>query len=311
MTPSVAPSARDPRALVAFVLMTLIWGSTWYAIRMQLNGTPLFVSVAMRFLLAAAVVALWMRLAGYSFRVERRLWAWIPVHGASMYGINYLFAYGATAYVVSGVVALAFALNIVFSLGAEPWLLGRRSPRSAWLGAALGLFGLAIVLGPGLVVTQSHAIEGRATLIGVGMALAGALIVGVGAVFTARIMRQGAATHSLILYGFLTGALIAAIAAAVGGQGWQVQWSVPYLVSLLYLSLFGSVLAFAMYLYVVRALGPVTAGYSSIISPLIALCLSMLLEGFRVDLVFAAGVALVLLGNAVILRGRAPSMAAR
>lgn len=306
MTSSVASSARDPRALVAFVLMTLIWGSTWYAIRVQLNGTPLFVSVALRFLLAAAVVALWMRLAGYSFRVERRLWVWIPVHGASMYGVNYLFAYGATAYVVSGVVALAFALNIVFSLGAEPWLLGRRSPRSAWLGAVLGLIGLAIVLGPGLVVT-----EDRAMLTGVGMALTGALIVGIGAVFTARIMRQGAATHSLILYGFLTGALIAAIAAAAGGQGWQVQWSTPYLLSLLYLSLFGSVLAFAMYLYVVRALGPVTAGYSSIISPLIALSISMLLEGFRVDLVFAVGVALVLLGNAVILRGRAPSMTAR
>lgn len=299
MTAQVSAAARDPRALFAFMLMTLIWGSTWYAIRLQLNGTPMFVSVALRFLLAAVLLALWMRFVRAPFRVDRRLWPWIPVQASCIYGINYLFAYGATAYVVSGIIALSFALNVVFSLLLEPAVLGRSSPRTAWLGAALGLTGLAIVLGPGLVVTDD-----RATLIGIGMALAGAAIVGFGAVFSARMLGAGASAYTLNFYGFLIGALIAAFAALLSGDGWSLHLTREYIASLLYLSLFGSIVAFAMYLYVVRNLGPITAGYSSIISPLIALCLSMWLEGFRADWVFALGVAMVLAGNMTILRGR-------
>ena len=299
MTANAPAAARDPRALIAFVLMTLIWGSTWYAIRLQQNGTPMFVSVALRFFLAAVLLAGWMQVVRAPFRVDRRLWPWIPLQASCIYGINYLFAYGATAYVVSGIVALSFALNVVFSLMLEPVVLGRRSPRTAWFGAALGLAGLAIVLGPGLVVTDD-----RATLIGIAMALAGAAIVGLGAVISARMLGAGASAYTLNFYGFLVGALIAAIAATVSGDGWRMQWTHEYVASLLYLSLFGSIIAFAMYLYVVRTLGPITAGYSSIISPLIALCLSMILEGFRADWVFAAGVVMVLAGNITILRGR-------
>lgn len=292
---------RQPSALLSFVAMTLIWGSTWYAIRLQLNGTPTFVSVCLRFLLAAAVLALWMQLAGRSFRVDRRLWRWIPLHGASLYGVNYLFAYLSTEYIVSGLVALAFALNVVFSLLAEPWLLGRRSPRRAWWGAALGIAGLGLVLGPDL---QLHASSNYA--LGIALALAGAAIVGVGGVLSARIMAQGAGPLVLNFYGFCCGALIAGIAALLSGDGWNVVWSGAYVGSLLYLALAGSVAAFAFYLHVVQAMGPVRAGYSSVITPIIALALSLALEGFQLSLSLLAGGALVLLGNYVILTGRQP-----
>src|SRR5690606_41000909 len=76
--------------------------------------------------ISAALLALWMRFVRAPFRVDRRLWPWIPVQASCIYGINYLFAYGATAYVVSGIVALSFALNVVFSLLLE------QSGRASW-----------------------------------------------------------------------------------------------------------------------------------------------------------------------------------
>lgn len=293
-------AARARRwALLCFLLMTLIWGSTWFAIHLQLNGTPPFVSVALRFLLAAAVIGLWMRWRGEGFQLPRRQWPLVAVQGATIYGFNYLFAYASTQYIVSGLVALVFALNVMVSLLLEPFVLGRRSPPRVWLAVGIGLLGLAIVLAPDI----SGGEAGRVVL-GVLLAFGGAALVGAGGVLSARLMEQGAAISRLNFYGFLSGSLIALTAAWVQGDPLQVQWSLAYVLSLLHLSLVGSVAAFALYLVVVREMGAVRAGYSSVITPIIALLLSGLWEGLQWSLPLLLGGLLILLGNGLILSAR-------
>lgn len=287
-------------ALLAFVGMTLIWGSTWYAIRLQLNGTPPFLSVALRSLLAAAIMALWIIASRRSFRLDCSLWALVPVQGATLYGINYLFAYAATQYVVSGVVALLFAVNVLVTLILEPWLLDRRSPARAWWAAAIGLAGLAMVLSPGWQVQD----PGN-WLLGAGLALGGAITVGAGAVLSSRLMSRGAPLRTLNFYGFVTGAIIAAAASVLGGETWQVELTTSYALSMIYLTVIGSVVAFALYMKVVQELGPVRAGYSSVITPVIALLLSALWEDLRPTLPLLLGVGLILLGNMLIMSSRA------
>lgn len=287
-------------ALLAFIGMTVIWGSTWYAIRMQLNGTPPFVSVALRSLLAAAIMALWIVVSRRSFALDRKLWLLVPVQGATLYGINYLFAYAATQYVVSGVVALLFAVNVVVTLALEPWLLGRRSPARAWAAAMLGLMGLGLVLSPGWQVQDPHN-----WLLGAGFALGGAVTVGFGAVLSSRLMSKGAPLRTLNFYGFVTGALIAMAASLFSGEALVVVPSTGYVASMVYLSVVGSVIAFALYMKVVQELGPVRAGYSSVITPVIALLLSALWEDLRPTLPLLLGVGLILAGNLLIMSSRA------
>ncbi|MBD8528084.1 DMT family transporter [Pseudomarimonas arenosa] len=298
--PPSPPLSGRSTALLAFIGMTLIWGSTWYAIRLQLNGTPPFLSVALRSLLAAAIMALWILLSRRSFGLDRRLWALVPVQGATLYGINYLFAYASTQYVVSGVVALLFAVNVVVTLLLEPWMLERRSPPQAWWAALLGLLGLGLVLSPGWQVQDP-----RNWLWGAGLALAGAVTVGLGAVLSSRLMAKGAPLLTLNFYGFVTGALIAGLASLSGGEVWRVELSAAYTLSMVYLAIVGSVIAFALYMRVVQDLGPVRAGYSSVITPVIALLLSALWEGLRPTLPLLLGVALVLAGNLLIMSSRA------
>jgi drug/metabolite transporter (DMT)-like permease len=295
-----AASSRGSLALWAFAGMTLIWGSTWYAIHVQLNGTPPFVSVCLRFALAALAVAAWMLFAGHSLRIERRLWPLVLVQGATVCGINYLFAYTASAHIASGLVALLFAFNVVISLLLEPLLLGRRSPPVVWVAAALGVIGLGLVLLPDV-----QAIDASRTLWGAALALGGALSVGLGNVLSSRLMSGGAGLFAINFYGFCIGAVIAAIAATASGEGWNVVWSPAYLGSLAYLSLVGSVLAFALYLRAVRDLGPVRAGYSSVLTPIIALLISAALEGLAITLPLLLGFGLILTGNVLILRRRA------
>lgn len=298
-TVSPAPGRGSP-ALLAFAGMTLIWGSTWYAIHLQLNGTPPYVSVCLRFATAALALGAWMTLTGRSLRIERRLWPLVAVQGATICGVNYLFAYSSSAHIASGLVALLFAFNVVISLLLEPFLLGRRSPPVVWIAAALGVAGLALVLLPDV-----QAVDASRTLWGAGLALCGALSVGLGNVLSSRLMGGGASVFALNFYGFCTGALIAAIAAVATGEGWQVTWTPAYVGSLFYLSLIGSVLAFALYLRAVRELGPVRAGYSSVLTPLIALLISAALEGLAITPSLVAGFALILAGNVLILRRRA------
>lgn len=305
MNPSAFFRAH-PTAVWAFAGMTLIWGSTWHAIHLQLNGTPMFVSVALRFALAAAVLGLWMRARRQPLAVPAGLRPVVLVQGLCIYGVNYLFAYAATAYVASGVVALVFAFNVVVSLLLEPWLLGQRSPSGLWLAAALGVGGLALVLLP-----EGFDAWVPTRLLGVGLALGGAVCVGLGNVLSSRLLRGGASLPALNFWGFVVGTTVALLAAAAGGEGWSVQATPAYLASLLYLALFGSVLAFALYLHVVRELGPVRAAYSSVLSPVIALLLSGLLEGLRWTPGLVAGLLLVLLGNLLVLRRRARPAAAR
>lgn len=301
-----SPLVSPPRAaaLWAFAGMTLIWGSTWYAIREQLNGTPMFVSVALRFALAAAVLALWMLATRRPLGISRRLWPLVLVQGLCVCGINYLFAYSATAYIASGLVALVFAFNVVVSLLLEPLLLGRRSPPAMWLAAALGVGGLALVLWP----DSASSLSGS-RLLGVGLALGGAICVGLGNVLSSRLISGGASLFAMNFWAFMVGTVLALAAAALSGDGWQVVWTDDYAISLVYLSVIGSILAFALYLQVVRELGPVRAGYSAVLTPVIALLISGLLEGLRFTPTLVGGLALVLLGNLLVLRQRGQRLA--
>lgn len=303
MSSPLLPPSRGV-ALWAFAGMTLIWGSTWYAIREQLNGTPMFVSVALRFALAAAVLALWMLATRRPLGIPRRLWPLVLVQGLCVCGINYLFAYSATAHIASGLVALVFAFNVVVSLLLEPWLLGRRSPPQLWLAAALGVGGLALVLWP----DSASALSGQ-RLLGVGLALGGAICVGLGNVLSSRLISGGASLFAMNFWGFMVGTLLALAASALSGDGWAVVWTREYLISLVYLSVIGSILAFALYLQVVRELGPVRAGYSAVLTPVIALLISGLFEGLRFTPALIGGLALVLLGNVLVLRQRAQHLA--
>lgn len=296
---SVAQGARRHAALISFVLMTLIWGSTWFAIHVQLNGTAPYVSVTLRFVLAAAVIALWMLATSATFRLDRRYWALVPVQGATIYGVNYLFAYSSSQYIVSGLVALVFALNVMVTLLLEPFILKRRSPPIVWLAVLLGLVGLGLVLAPDIRGEQS-----RNVVWGVLLAFGGAGTVGLGGALSARLMTAGATITTLNFYGFLSGSLIALAAALIQGDALSVVWSWDYALSLGYLAIVGSVAAFALYLTVVREMGAVVAGYSSVITPIIALLLSAWLEGMQVTLPLLAGCGLILAGNALILTAR-------
>ncbi len=107
-------------------------------------------------------------------------------------------------------------------------------------------------------------------------------------------------------FGMLYGGLLVTLFALLTGQELVFEYTVPYSLSLLYLALFGSVLAFGGYLTLLGRIGADRAGYISVAIPIVAVLLSTFLEGFRWHPATALGIALCVLGNVLVLRKRAP-----
>ena len=289
-------------ASVAIFFMTVfIWGSTWIAIKYQAGPVAPEASVAYRFLGAALLLFLWCGLRGLPLRFVPRDHLFMALQGLCLFCLNYVPLYWASKWLTSGLVAVAFSTVVLFSL-----LLGRmvdRKPieRRVGLGALCGVAGLCLVFWPeldGLVLSDL-------TLIAVGLTLFGAFMGSSGTVIGSRNSKAGIPVVQVSAFGMLYGGLATAVyvtlAPAEVAGGWAWDPALSYAVSLAYLILFGSVIGFWGFLTIVARLGPARASYIPVLFPVVALAISTLVEGYVWSTEAAAGLVLVLAGNALVL----------
>ncbi|HYK78908.1 MAG TPA: DMT family transporter [Micropepsaceae bacterium] len=282
-----------------YAITVAIWGSTWLAITFQLGVVPPSVSVVWRFALSALMLlayAVWRRLPlGFSPRDH----FWMALQGLLLFGINYVLTYLSEQYLVSGLVAVIFSLMIFLNIVEMRIFFGRPINPIGLLAAMLGVAGVGLVFWPEL----SRFAGARSELIGAVLALVAVTIASLGTMV---------ATHNQRLpvvqvngFAMMYGASFVALYAAISGDRFSFDWSLPYVASLLYLALFGSVLAFGAYLTLMRHIGADRAGYTAVAVPVVALVLSTLFESIHWQAPMILGVGLSLAGNVLMLaRGR-------
>lgn len=298
--PPLSPSAKR-RVLVPFLIVTFIWGSTWLVIRHQLGVVPANWSIAYRFGIAAMAMALYARAKGISLRLTGRDHAFAAVMGIALFGLNFNFVYRAEAYVASGLVALVFALLLVPNTLLARLFLKQGVSRPFLVGSAVAVSGLALLFWHELAVSPAGP---GAVAAGIGLTLAGVLSASVGNVMQATGRARAIPAVTLLTWGMAYGALADAIFAyAIAGPP-QFDMSLSYIFGLSYLGIMASAVAFPLYFGVIQAVGPGRAAYSSVLVPVEAMALSTLFEDYRWGLPAAAGVALVLGGLLLALRGR-------
>jgi drug/metabolite transporter (DMT)-like permease len=297
----------SPAAATLFAASTLIWGSTWLAIKYQLGSVPPEVSVAYRFLLAALMLAAWCRFTGRSLHYTPRQHQFIALQGGLMFGLNYVGVYWAEQHATSGLVAVLFSTIVFMNPIAARVLFGTPLGIRTLLAAALGVAGVALLFLPELLQA------GRGTDVGLGVAfgLGATALASAGNMAAVRNQRASIGVLPGTAWGMLYGAVVAALVALVRGVGWTFDATPAYVASLLYLSLFGSVIAFVSYLTLIRKMGVASAAYVNIGIPVVALVFSTLFEGYRWTWVAALGVVLAVLANWIALRPGASRRAAR
>jgi len=293
--------------LLFYSVTVLIWGSTWLAIKFQLGPVPPVQSVAWRFLLAAALLFGWCLLARKPLRFSRRDHLFIALQGGCLFAVNYLLFYCAELYLASGLVAVVFSTMVIFNILNGALFLGTPVERRVVAGALLGLCGLCLVFWPEMAALE---VSGQA-LLGLGLSFAATYSASLGNILSARNQRLKLPVVQTNAFGMAYGALLMLLVALAGGVPLHLDLSLPYLGSLVYLALFGSVIAFGCYLSLVGRLGAGRAAYVTLLFPLVALLLSTVFADYRWSLPAGAGVPLILVGNLLALRRRPIPVGAR
>ena len=287
---------RDAPAL--FAITTLIWGSTWLAITFQLGVVPAEISVVYRFALAALLLALWCRATGRSLAFSRRNHLFLVAQGVLMFGANYVAIYEAERYLTSGLVAVLFS-TIVFTnpLGMRI-VYGARIARRTIFAAVLGVAGVVLLFLPELSTVQNNADTGA----GVAFGLAGTLLATGGNLIAVRNHAARVGVLEGTVWGMAWGAATAALIAAMTGASWLFDARPGYVLSLAYLAVFGSIVAFGAYFTLIKRVGVGIASYTGVATPVIAVLLSTLFEGFAWTWTAVIGAALAATGNFIALK---------
>lgn len=289
-------------AVWLFVIASAIWGSTWLGIKYQLTDVAPEVSVAYRFALAAAMLAAWCLASGRSLRFSRNDHVYLAAVGVTLFGLNYIGIYWAERFVTSGLVAVLFSTIVFLNPIGMRVFFGAPLTARTFVAAAMGVAGVALLFLPELLQARG----GGAVAYGIAFGLGSTVIASGGNLIAQRNQRAGIPTLSGNAWGMAYGALVAVVMASVQGLAWTFDPRPGYVFSLVYLALFGSVVAFGAYLTLLKRVGATRAAYTAVATPVIALGLSTLVEGYRWTWVGGLGVALAITGNALALR--APSV---
>jgi len=279
-----------------YVSASLIWGSTWLAIKLQLAQVPPVLSVSYRFCLAALILLAYCRVTRKRLKFSSRDHSFMMLQGFTLFGLSYCGSYLATTYMTSGLVAVIFSTILMMNIINLRIFMRQPVAWRAFYGGVLGLTGICAVFWQDL--TSLSATRG---LTGLLIAFAGAYMASVCNVVSSRHAKRGVPVTQANAYGMAYGGLLTLfIHFAVGGT-LTMDWSMGYLGPMLYLTIFGSILAFGCYMLLISRVGAEYAAYVTLLMPIIALILSTMFEGYRWTANASAGVALVLAGNLLIL----------
>jgi drug/metabolite transporter (DMT)-like permease len=284
--------------LQLFAASVAIWGTTWLAITFQLGSVAPEASVAYRFLLAAVVLLAWCRARGLSLAYGAAEHAWFALQGVMMFSISYIFVYYAEQSIVSGLVAVAYSASPLVGMLFLRIFFGTPMTARVALGGALGVAGISLVFQPEFAQMRGD----RDVVAGLAFAVGSVVLSALGNMVAHRHHDAGIPVWQSMAWGMLYGAAFSLGVALALGRPLTFELTAGYLASLAYLSLFGSILAFGAYLTLLGRIGAARSGYVGVMVPIVALVVSSAFEGFHWQALTWAGVAVSVLGNAVILR---------
>lgn len=285
-----------------FAGCVLVWGTTWLAITYQLGPVAPEVSVSHRFLLAALVIALWCRLRGLSLRFKPAEHAALALMGGAMYGVSYMFVYHAELHLASGLVAIGYSASPLLATLGMRLFFGQPATVRLLLGSAFGVLGITLVYWPEFARLQNGR-EGRDIALGAAFTLLAVLVSTAGGLLAQRNHQKKLHGWPSMAWSMGYGSLASLAVALALGRSYSIDLGAPYLLSLLYLSLLGTVVAFAGWLTLLGRIGAARASYVGVMAPVVALFVSTLFEGFVWHPLTAAGVAVSVAGNVLVLGG--------
>jgi drug/metabolite transporter (DMT)-like permease len=285
--------ATPARLVAANLLLIVIWGTTWAAIRVGLAGVPPFTGVALRFALAGGVLlAIAPRLGIRLGRSRREIGLWVA-NGLLSFCVSYSVVYWSEQYIPSGLAAVLFATYPLFVAALAHVLLpGDRLSVRTVVGMLLGFAGVAIIFSDDLRLLGGERVR-LAALVMLVSPLVSALA-------TVLVKRWGSGIHPLSLAAvpMLICAAVMGPIALVIERGRPIVWDARSIGALVYLALLGSAVTFTIYYWVLAHVPATRLALITYVIPIVALAVGALVFAEPLRARVLAGSALVLLGVA-------------
>ena len=279
----------------------LIWGSTWLAITFQFGEVNPILSVGLRFMLAAIILGLYCFFKKLSLRLPSHIHFKMAAAGLCLYALDYTLLYHSQQYILSAIVAVMSSCMVYINVMLRRVLLKKPIRPEVLIGATCGLVGIALIFLPEFAKIKAD----HLLLIGIALAFTSFFFASLGNVVSERILDHGTPVIQMNFWAMSYGVVFILAFALLQDVEWRLPTSPAYYASMLYLSLFGSVLAFGAYMKLVRQMGSDKSAYVVLVYPIVALILSTLFEGYQWHLEAIIGVCVVLVGNGIAM-GKIP-----
>jgi drug/metabolite transporter (DMT)-like permease len=266
-----------------FTIASLIWGSTFWAITLQLGEVPPAVSVAYRFGLAAATLFAMCALRGDRLLLPWRTQRWMMLQGFLTFGLSYICTYSAEQYLVSALVAVLFALMVFWTPICSRIGFGTPIGWRTWAAGAAAMAGVALLFSRSIASAWQEIRAGGSGhfLLGLVLALVATIASSAGSVIVSKVREQSSNLFLTMAWSMLWGTSLVLAYIALTGQSLVLPAAPRYWMGLFYLSIFGSVIAFMAYFTLINRIGSQKAVYVGVVTPVISVLLSIRLEHYR------------------------------
>ena len=300
--PVLVPRTNSQRKLrldsvklaLAFAAIYVIWGSTYLAIRYAVETIPPLVTAGIRHTVAGGILLAWAYARGY--RAKREHWIAGAIVGAFFFLVGHGTLHWAEQHVASGLAALLIATEPMFILVLAWASRQQKISRASALGLALGVVGVAILTG--MEVSAKDA-----SLLGMIAVLIGSAAWAAGVVISPKVKLPSDALARTAVP-LVCGAVMLLASAGITGEFHGLHWSNISLRSILglaYLIVFGSIVAFTSYTWLLQRCAPALVATHTYANPVVAVLLGWLLAGEALTLrVVVASIAI--LGAIVLIR---------
>ena len=282
--------------IALYALLCIIWGSTWLVIKVGYGGLGPFNVAAIRFFVAALLLAAIVPLTGARWprgRVEWTLVVWV---GVFLFGADYGLIYWAEQYIDSGLTAILFAtLPLITIAFAHAYVPGDRITARKLAGTVLAFLGVASLFADHVRIDASTSWPM--------VAVVGAAVCAAGTSVASK--RHGHALHPAALNApaMLVGAIVLTAVSFATGERFDLPRDASTWSAVLYLALAGSVLSFLVYFSLLKTWSVTSLSFISVFTPAIALLLGFVFLEERPTFWTAAGAALILAGVTMALSG--------
>lgn len=285
--------------ILFYISLVFIWGTSWIAIKFQTGEVPVENSGFYRHFSGAVLMFIFLIFTKRLRQIRLVDHVFCMMQGACLFGFNFYFFYIATDLnIETGLLSVVFSTATIFNMVNNRFWYKVVPSRNTVIGAIIGVTGIALLFYPDLVSAITS--DSNQRFYGVCLAVIGTFLFSTGNMISVRHNKHQLPLLTTTAWAMFYGSMVMLVLCLVFVGDFSFDPSLKYVLSLAYLVIFASVIAFAAYLSLVNSIGANKTAYATVLFPIVALSISAVIEDYVFTPLAIVGLSLAIIGNIIV-----------